>query len=791
MGYELIITEKPQAANKIATFLADNSPKKKNINKIPYYEFKRNAKDIIVASAVGHLYTVTEIEKGWEYPKFDVQWIQSSKVNKQSAYTGKYVTAIRQLVKDADEVTVATDFDIEGEVIGYNIVKHICKRNDANRMKYSTLTKNEIIDSYENKRKTLDWGLVNAGLTRHELDWYYGINISRALTSAVKAAGSFKILSSGRVQGPALKILCEREREIQEFVPVPFWQLELKGILNDEKITAFHKEDKFWDESKADEVLEKTKGHDGVVKNVNSHKFKQPAPAPFDLTTLQTEAYRSLRIAPKVTLDLAQELYIAGLISYPRTSSQQLPENIGFKKILNEIKKNGNYKALAEKLLQKSQLKPNNGKKTDPAHPAIYPTGQQEELSGRKAKLYDLIVRRFMATFSEPALRETITITIDVNSEDFIGKGTRTVEKGWHEFYGPHVKIEEETMPKAAEKDPVNVQKITKHSKETQPPKRYTPASIVRELEKRNLGTKATRSTIIDNLFARGYVHEKSITVTDLGMKTCKTLDTYQPEILDEHLTREFEEEMEKLEENKTSKDEVLKKAQDFLEKTLKDFKSKEAKIGEDLKQANFDSLNAQATIGDCPNCEDGTIMIKKGKFGRFLACNNYPECKTTFNVPNTGLLKGLDEKCPECGYPMISIQQKGKAPQKFCINPDCPTRKTESDNHNDGEKTYAEEGMTCPVCNEGQMTLKKSLYGEFLACNKYPKCKTIMQIKEGKVNTTPITKNGNGTKKSKTAKKSSAKKSTKKMTKKTTSKKSTKKTTKKSTKKSTKKKKS
>lgn len=790
MGYELIITEKPQAANKIAAFLADKSPSKKNINKIPYYEFTRNGKNIVVASAVGHLFTVAEVEKGWEYPKFDIQWIQSSKVNKDSAYTGKYVTALKKLVKDADEVTVATDFDIEGEVIGFNIVKHICNRDDANRMKYSTLTKDEIINSYENKRKHLVWGLVNAGLTRHELDWYYGINISRALTSAVKAAGSFKILSSGRVQGPALKILCDREKEIQEFVPVPFWQLELDGVLNNENISAMHKDDKFWEEPRADEILAKTKGRDGSVKNVNASQFKQPAPFPFDLTTLQTEAYRSLRIPPKVTLDLAQELYIAGLISYPRTSSQQLPESIGFKKILEGIKKNGNYRQLAEKLLSKPKLKPNNGKKTDPAHPAIYPTGQQEELEGRKAKLYDLVLRRFLATFAEPAVRETITITIDVNGEDFVGKGTRTVEKGWHEFYGPHVKLEEETMPKAQENDPVKVKDIIKHSKETQPPKRYTPASIVRELEKRNLGTKATRSTIVDNLFARGYVHEKSITVTDLGMKTCNTLSTYSPEILDESLTRGFEEEMEKIEENQTSKDEVLKKARGFLLNTLQDFKSKEKKIGEELKQANFDSLNAQATIGPCPNCEDGTIMIKKGKFGRFLACNNYPDCKTTFNVPNSGMIKGLDQNCPECGFPMLSIQQRGKAPQKFCINPECKTRKTESDEKKEDENghKYDEEGMQCPICGEGKMVLRKSFYGEFLGCNRYPKCMTMMQINEGKVNTTPITKNGNSNSKSKKSKKTT-KKSTKK-TAKSGSKKSTKKTSKKKTTKKTKSKK-
>ncbi|MFW6220045.1 MAG: DNA topoisomerase I [Nanoarchaeota archaeon] len=740
MAYELIITEKPQASLKIASFLANGKPIKKNINGVPYYEITHSNKDIVVASAVGHLYTVAEIKKGWNYPSFDVKWVASSKVNKASAFTSKYVTALKKLAKDANEITVATDFDIEGEVIGYNVVKHICKKDNANRMKFSTLTKDEIINAYKNKMNHLVWGQVNAGLTRHELDWYYGINLSRALTSAVKKAGSFKILSSGRVQGPALKMLCDKEKEISDFKPVPYFEIELIGNLKENEIIAFHELDKIFDEKKAFEIIEKTKNNDGFVSDVNKSSFKQQPPFPFDLTTLQTEAYRTLKIPPKNTLEIAQELYIAGVISYPRTSSQQLPKEIGFSKILSLLSNNPNYKELAKKLLSKKTLNPNNGKKTDPAHPAIYPTGNVDDLDGRKAKLYDLIVRRFLATFAEPAIRETVKISIDVNSEKFISKGTRTTFKGWHEFYAHFVKMEEQTMPSCSVKDFIKVKKIKKHDKETQPPKRYTPASIIKELEKRNLGTKSTRATIIDNLFSRGYVNDKSITVTDLGFKTCNTLEKYSPTILDEQLTREFEEEMENIRSKETKKEKVLEKAKKILTETLTDFKKKEKEIGNDLKQANIESINAQATIGDCPNCEDGKIMIKKSKFGRFLACNKYPDCKTTFNIPNKGNLKSTDKVCEKCNYSLISIQQPRKAPQQFCINPNCSS-KTNGENGEDTKSNYPEENMTCPVCNKGKMVLRKGFYGEFLGCNNYPKCKTMMKIVNGKVDTNPITK--------------------------------------------------
>jgi len=227
--YELIITEKPSSAQKIAESLSEGKkPEKKAENKVFYYILKHKKQDIVVASAVGHLFGLKEKEKkGWTYPTFDVKWIPSSEI-KNAEYTGKYIHLLQKLSQKADKFTVATDYDLEGEVIGYNIVRFICKRKNAKRMKYSTLTKDELIESYEKASKHLDWPQVEAGLTRHELDYYYGINLSRALTLSIKnSTGRFKVMSSGRVQGPTLAILAQREKEIKAFISKPFWQLEL------------------------------------------------------------------------------------------------------------------------------------------------------------------------------------------------------------------------------------------------------------------------------------------------------------------------------------------------------------------------------------------------------------------------------------------------------------------------------------------------------------------------------------------------------------------------------------
>ncbi len=726
--YELIITEKPAAANKIATALADGKAIKENSGGVPYYKITRGKKDIVVTCAVGHLYGLDRKkgEKKWAFPVFDIEWRPSHETRKTAAFTRKYLTTIKKLAKDATEFTVATDYDVEGEVIGLNVVKYACKKKDAARMKFSTLTKSDLIEAYENKSKTLDWGQANAGEARHFLDWYNGINYSRALTSAYKTTGGFKILSIGRVQGPALKVIVDREKEIKAFKPVPYWQIELNGKVNKGDIIAWHIKDKFWEKKEAQKVMKNVKGKkEGKVSKVENKQFKQQPPNPFDLTALQIEAYRVFRIQPKETLSIAQELYTVGSISYPRTSSNQLSPKIGYSKILSLLAKQASYKDLCSKLLKQKKLEPNNGNKTDAAHPAIYPTGLVPNVEERAMKIYDLITRRFMATFGEAATRETMKISIDVNNEMFVAKGTRTVEKGWFVYYGGYVRLEEEELPHVKEGDKVNVKKITMHDKETLPPKRYTPASIIKELEKNGLGTKATRANIIDTLFQRHYVHgQKSIEATELGINTIKTLEKYVPKIIDEKLTRHFENEMEEIRQGKKKKEDVLKEAEKDIIDVIKDFKKHEKEVGESLKKAHWEAKDAMATLGSCPKCKDGVLMMRKGKFGSFAACNKYPECKTTFSLPNNAIIKPSKNVCKTCGMPMV-VAIKKKRPMEFCLNRDCESK------HVEGEAGKLAKDIAkgkverkCPKCEEGNIVLRKSIYGSFLACDRYPKCK-------------------------------------------------------------------
>jgi DNA topoisomerase-1 len=384
MSFELIISEKPQAAEKIANALADDGAKKVRDGKVNYFVLKHKGKEIRVASAVGHLFGLSE--KGgesWTYPVFETEWKPIYKTNKAAAFTKDYLKTLQKLGKEADEITIATDFDVEGEVIGLNIVINALNRKDANRMKFSTLTKKDLVKAYENKQPHLEWGQAKAGETRHTLDWYYGINLSRAFTESIKkGVGRFKVLSTGRVQAPALHFLAQREKKIKAFTPQIYYEIYLNGeskkipikaqyelpeekakeylklrekqakedfedIDEDEKKLSLDKS-KIFEKDLADKVEKETKGINGVIVDISSKKFKQKAPIPFDLTSLQMEASTMLGFSPKKTLEIAQKLYVEGVTSYPRTSSQKLPKELDLKDKLDKLAKQSQYKEKVE-----------------------------------------------------------------------------------------------------------------------------------------------------------------------------------------------------------------------------------------------------------------------------------------------------------------------------------------------------------------------------------------------------------------------------------------------------------
>jgi DNA topoisomerase I len=682
-GYELIITEKPQAALKIANALG--KVVQKNNKKIAYYEVERKGEKLVVACAVGHLFTLTQNNAGTTVPNFDISWMPNY-ISRKRDFSKNYYDTLLKLAKGASGLTVATDFDIEGEVIGLNIVRFICGQPDAKRMKFSTLTEKELNNAYDNRKQSIEWGQALAGETRHHLDWFYGINLSRALMNAIKTTGKFKIMSIGRVQGPSLKLIVDKEKEISDFVSEPYWQSFI--TVTSPEVELKHNKDVF---TKNDlEKFENLVGKTAIAKTKKTKNILPPHP-PFNLTTLQTESYKFYGITPKNTLRAAQSLYLAGLISYPRTSSQKLPKEIGYNKILDKLK----IRYKVAKLITKKT--PIEGKKTDPAHPSIYPTGDKPPiLSGDEEKIYGIIVKRFLSLFCDNAIINNKRITATVDKLIYATRGSEIEKKAWMEIYPS--KLKEIGLPDLEGEVKIIDSKIIE--KETQPPKRFSPASILTQLEKKNLGTKATRASILETLYDRGYVKDKSIEATPLGISLIDTLAKHSPIIIDEQLTRKFEQQMNSIIENKNQskmkleekEKKIIEGAKKTITKIAKDFEKNEETIGKELTDANtkvYEQQKKENTLNVCPECKKGNLAITYSKKTRreFIACNAYPECKTTYSLPPNGKIKKTDKICEECGFPKLQRFSKGKRPWEFCFNMECPTNSEWVQKRKDNQK--------------------------------------------------------------------------------------------------------
>ncbi len=673
---QLIIAEKPKVAEKMAQSLAEGPVlREKGKGQASYFIIRRHGIEIAIAPAVGHIYGLAEKNKtGYNYPVFDVEWKPAYEAEKDADYTKGYVQTLEMLGKKADEVIVACDYDIEGSLIGYNALRYACHKTEeqGRRMKFSALTPGDLVDAYEN-REPLDTPNALAGETRHILDWYYGINLSRALMGAIKAAGKFQVMSIGRVQGPALKLLADREKAIESFVPSPYWEL----TCNIDKVEFKHERDRFLKKEEAQAALAASKPGPHSILSVERKPFEQAPNPPFDLTSLQVEAYRQFKYAPTQTLEMAQTLYEQSMISYPRTSSQKLPAKLNLGKIVQALSKQIEYAPLCTQLISKQSFKPAEGKKEDPAHPAIHPTGQAGSVGDKERKLYDLIVRRFLACMAPPAQRESQKVKAKCGSEVYNTSGSRTTSPGWFEFYKPYVKLEEVTLPGWKEGQSVNATDFTQADKMTQPPKRLTPASVISELEDHDLGTKATRAVVVDTLFKRGYLTGKtSITVTPFGRSVCDIMGKYSPEILDEELTRKIEKEMDAISEKHIHPDVVVEDGKKLLTVILDHFKKQEQAIGAELSVALTGARQAASRLGPCPACgqELKKIMLRGGR--QFVGCSGYPTCKQTYPLPQGALIEAVGKVCEKCNTPQIRVIRKGKRPFEMCLSPTCETKK-------------------------------------------------------------------------------------------------------------------
>jgi len=671
----LIIAEKPSVALRIATALGDGEQKRVANGKTSYYKIEKGKDSLYIAPAVGHLFTIRQVGNKRGYPVLDVEWAPSYKASKSSAFTEQYLNTIQKVAKECTYFINACDYDIEGTVIGTNIIKEVTNqpveklRAYAKRMKYSTTTTKDLIYSYNNMSE-LDLENYYAGEARHMLDWIWGINLSRALTQALGSAGGGKWLSIGRVQGPTLAILARKELEIANFKPEPFWRVtaviegiefsNTRGDIKDKELA-----EKAYLESKSN-------NEKAIITKVAAKEEPRWPYPPFDLTSLQLEASRVFRLDPSLTLAIAQKLYERSYISYPRTSSQKLPYSLGLPNIIKALGENPAYAEIAKKLAEGNRFKPLEGKKSDEAHPAIFPTGvMPKDLSKQEADLYDLITRRFLSCFAEPASVARVKVNAAIGKEEYSASGATVTKRAWLDYY-KYASIEEKEIPQFAERsvhiaDPIAIQAL-----ETKPPKRYSKASIIAELERKGLGTKATRASIVDTLFKRNYVEGSSITVTSFGMSVYNALKNNCPMILDEKTTRELEEDMEGISQKKKSEAEVLDHGKKMLIEALDTFNKNMQQVSNEIRSSFMQS----SILGKCPKCGSGDLIIRHSKIGKqFVACTNYPECTNTYPLVQKAKIVPTGKICEYCHTPIVKVIRKGMRPFEMDLDPKCPNR--------------------------------------------------------------------------------------------------------------------
>jgi DNA topoisomerase-1 len=430
-------------------------------------------------------------------------------------------------------------------------------------------------------------------------------------------------------------------------------------------------------------------------------------PAPFDTTTMQVEANK-IGIPPTVAMKLAEDLYTGGYISYPRTENTEYPKSLGIKSVLEKLK-DSDFKEEAEEVLSQTVISPSRGKRRTTDHPPIYPTAgaKSDKMKGDKWKLYELIVRRFLATVGPNALAEITECKIDVAGEIFESHGYVQKSLGWKKYYKKYLKVTEVRLPKLKAGDEIDVRATSLEESETKPPYRYNQGSLIQEMDRLQLGTKSTRHDIIGKLFSRNYVQGNYMTPTASGTALTKSLQKHGGGITEPAMTAKLEEDMLEISEGKSTLSSVVEESQKMLYDVASKILSEKEQIGDEIKAA----LMTQQHIGICPTCGNN-MTIRKSKNGNFIGCDGYPECKRAYPLPRGALIQPVDTICSVCGLAQLKIVRKGMPPSVQCIDPKCSSNT---------EKNHL---GPCPTCGTGTIRIMYSKAGRrFAGCSQWPTC--------------------------------------------------------------------
>lgn len=670
-------------------------------------------KEYIVTYSKGHIRDLATSGKGGLGLDIEHDYAPCYTISKDKK---DVVKQLKNYIKKADKVYLATDPDREGEAISWHLAQVLnIDMDEENRIVFNEITKNAVIHALENPRK-IDQDLVKSQETRRVLDRIIGFKLSKLLQRKIKSK------SAGRVQSVALRLICEREDEIEAFIPEEYWKIKAlfeKDDLNFEaELTKKGtKKLKISNEEEALRIYNDL-DKDYFVESLKKSVKKKNSKAPFITSTLQQEASTKLNFKANRTMRIAQKLYegvdlgneTVGLITYMRTDSIRLaPEFINDAMSFIEETYGKEYRGHV-KISKKTE-------NVQDAHEAIRPTSihrtpesVKSYLTAEQYKLYSMIYARALASLMAPAKVDSTSIVLDNHNYKFNASGSVIVFDGYLKVYGDYEKNNDTYLPSLKEADSLEALEVVKEQKFTQPPARYTEAKLIKELEELGIGRPSTYATIIDTIVQRDYVEmvSKAFKPTDSGRLTNSKLLEFFDSIINVEYTANMESELDEIANGDDTYLNAITSFEDKFEPLLAN------------ADKNMEKIEARKTGEKCPEC-GGDLVVRKGRFGEFIACSNYPTCKYIKKDSNDRIGQPTGEMCPKCGSPMI--YKRGRFGEfEACSNyPTCKYIKSQ-------EKTV--EGEVCPKCGS-PIVLKRGRFGMFKACSNYPTCKTI--IKESK----------------------------------------------------------
>ena len=711
----LVVAEKFNTALRIAIVLSDGRMKRARLEGTNVFRFDRPEGPFAVVGLRGHIVEL-------DYPKELAEWtltglpkLLETPPLKRVTETG-IVAALQSIVREFDRVIIATDFDREGELIGLECLELLQKVHpgiEVKRARYSALTRDAIETSFAHLEE-LDRALAEAAESRQEIDLVWGALLTRYLSLTAQQRGN-SFLSVGRVQTPTLALLVERDQVIKEFVPTPFWEIVATAESSGEEFRLHHHHGIFEKKDDADRVFRVVaNAKSGVVREFSEEETRRRPPVPFSTTLFVAEATR-LGLGAARVMQIAEALYTQGLISYPRTDNTVYPRGLGLRGLVEKFRE-GPFAEAAEFVLQQPSFRPTRGRTETTDHPPIYPTGavDPKKLRPDHATVYELVVRRFLATVAPDALGIGRTAAVEIHGERFEGKGQHLTDPGWYRVY-PYSKPDELPMPKLVVGETVAVPKVEMTEDQTRPPRRYTQGSLIQEMERLGLGTKSTRHDVLQKLFDRHYVNQRQLEPTSTGIAVTEALKAHAPVITRPEMTHRLEEDMELVAESKKPKSEVLEESREMLREAYALLSANTEGVKETLTGA----LDRQHFVGPCAKCGGALRLARSPRGARWVQCVNNPaSCTATYALPSAGFVELVPEfLCGTCKVPRVKITFRGVRPDLYCINPECP------------EHHKAFRIGNCPNCGS-PLQIRYSFRGNrFVGCSGYPTCRVTYPL--------------------------------------------------------------